>query len=196
MDLDDSLPTFYAPNRAEWRTWLANHYNTASSVWLIMYYKKSGIASVYYEEAVQEALCFGWIDSKGKKRDGKSSYLYFAPRQPKSKWSKPNKERVESLIKAGLMTPAGQVLIDLAKKTGTWEALDAVDNLEIPADLQELFTSNKTAYQNFQQFPSSSKRMILEWIQNARRPETRQKRVEETVKLAQQNKRANHWQTK
>lgn len=194
MELDNSLPTFYAPTRADWRTWLANNYNKASSVWLIMYYKKSRIASIYYEEAVQEALCFGWIDSKGKKRDSESSYLYFAPRQPKSNWSKPNKERVETLIKAGLMTPAGQELIDLAKRTGTWDALNQVDNLEIPDDLQQLFTSNATAFQNFQKFPASSKRMILEWIQNARKPETRRKRVEETVNLAQQNKRANQWQ--
>ncbi len=192
MELKDNIPTFHAKTRAEWREWLALHHQTNASVWLIIYHKKSNIESIYYEAAVEEALCFGWIDSKGLKRDAESSYLYFAPRNPKSYWSKPNRERVESLMAEGLMTSAGIEMIKLAKRTGTWEALLDVENGVIPEDLQNALEANETAFQNFQKFPPSSKKMILQWIMSAKKSETRQKRIEETVNLAGENKRAHH----
>ena len=193
MELKNNIKTFHAKTRKEWRAWLKKNHQSEKSVWLIIYHKQNKTPSVYYEEAVEEALCFGWIDSKGNKRDSGSFYLYFAQRKPKSNWSKPNKERVERMIEAGLMTETGQQMIDLAKKTGTWSALDDVQNAVIPADLKALFTKNKTASKNFAAFPPSSKRGILEWILNAKRPETRDKRIKQTVELAAKNIKANHY---
>jgi uncharacterized protein YdeI (YjbR/CyaY-like superfamily) len=119
--------------------------------------------------------------------------LFFAKRKPNSNWSKANRERAEKMTRLGLMTDAGKEMIDIAKRTGTWTALRDVQNSVIPIDLQELFDKNKKAYDNFQAFPSSSKRIILEWIFNAKRPETRRKRIEETVTLAERNIKANHY---
>lgn len=182
-----------APTRKVWRTWLAKNHEKETSVWLIIFHKKSRQASIYYDEAVEESLCFGWVDSVSNSRDEESSYLYFAKRKPKSNWSKANKDRVEKLTALGLIMPAGQAMIDLAKKTGTWTALEMVDKLTIPPDMQKLFDKNKTAEKNFLAFPASTRRGILEWILNAKRPETRQKRIEETVTLAAQNIRANQY---
>jgi uncharacterized protein YdeI (YjbR/CyaY-like superfamily) len=185
-----------APTRKIWRNWMAKNHEKETSVWLIIFHKKSRQASVYYDEAVEEALCFGWVDSVSNSRNEESSYLYFAKRKPKSNWSKANKDRVEKLTKLGLIMPAGQAMIDLAKKMDTWTALEVVDQLTIPPDMQKLFDKNKTAEKNFLAFPASTRRGILEWILNAKRPETRQKRVEETVTLAVQNIRANQYTKK
>lgn len=196
MELKDEKNTVYAKTRKEWRKWLEKNHGKEKSVWLIIYHKKSETPSVYYDEAVEEALCFGWVDSKANKRDDESSFLYFAQRKPKSNWSKANRERVEKLVKQGLMTPAGQAMIDLAKKSGTWTALVDVQNSVIPPDLQKLFDRNKTACKNFQAFAPSSKRIILEWILNAKKPETRLQRIKQTVELAAKNMKANHYQSK
>lgn len=190
-ELKDGIQTCYAKTRMEWRAWLQKNHQTAKSVWLIMYKKDSGTPSVYYPEAVNEALCFGWIDSKANKRDADSYYQYFAKRNPKSNWSKVNKNKVDQLLAAGLMTPAGMEMIELAKRTGTWNALDDVDNLTIPEDLQQAFDQNELALTNWNAFSRSSRRGILEWILNAKRAESRSKRIEETVRLAGENKKAN-----
>lgn len=193
MKLKDGIKTHYAKTRKEWRKWLDKNQAAEKSVWLIIYHKESKTPSVYYDEAVEEALCFGWIDSKANKRDTESFFLFFAQRKPKSNWSKANRDRVEKLIEQGQMTKTGQAMIDLAKEKGTWTALEEVQNSVIPDDLQKLFNKKKTAYKHFKAFPPSSKRIILEWILNAKRPETRQKRIEETVELAGKNIRANHY---
>ncbi|MXV52643.1 hypothetical protein GS399_16840 [Pedobacter sp. HMF7647] len=185
-----------AASRADWRKWLDEHCRSESFVWLVIYKKESGVPSVYYPEAVEEALCYGWIDSKANKRDDQSFYLSFAKRKPASKWSKVNKERVEQLIKKGLMTDAGMEMIKLAKQTGTWTALEEVDNLALPADLAKLLSLNKTANANWDAFSASSKKAILQWILNAKQAATRQKRIEETVRLAEQNVKANEWKPK
>lgn len=189
----DGVPAFYAQDRQAWRTWLEENHASAKSVWLIIYRKQSGTPSVYYEQAVEEALCFGWIDSKANKRDEESFFQFFARRNPKSNWSKVNKERVERLLAEGLMRPAGLQMIELAKQNGTWNALDEVENLILPEDLQAALQNNQVANEKFEAFPRSVKRGILEWILNAKRPETRRKRIEETVTLAAQNKRANQY---
>ena len=187
------VPEFYASTRAAWRKWLqANHVKQAS-VWLIIYKKESSTPSVYYDEAVEEALCFGWIDSKPNKRDAESFFLFFARRKPQSKWSALNKKRVEKLLAAGLMQPAGQAMIDMAKANGNWTALDAVEALELPPDMKKVFAKNKAALKNWEAFPKSAKRGILEWIGNAKTDATRTKRITETVTLAAQNIRANQW---
>lgn len=121
METKDGKQTFYATGRKQWRKWLEKNSGIVERVLLILYHKKSSTKSVSYEEAVEEALCFGWIDSKANKRDGESYYQTFTPRSPKSKWSRSNRERVEKLIKEGLMTEQGQKLIDIAKSTGKWD---------------------------------------------------------------------------
>ena len=189
METKNGIPAFYAKTRAEWRTWLQKNSQMESSVWLIIYHKKSKTPSVYYPESIEEALCFGWIDSKALKRDVESSYLCFTRRKPNSKWSQVNKERVAKLTASGLMTPTGQALIDQAKKTGTWDALVDAQNAVIPNDLHHQFATNETAFKNFQAFPPSAKRQILEWILSAKRPETRQQRIAKTVERATNNLR-------
>lgn len=193
MELHNGIQTFYAENAKTWRNWLQKNHAAAVSIWLIIYKKESGVPSIYYAEAVEEALCFGWIDSKPNKRDSKSYYQFFAKRNPKSNWSKVNKAKVEKLIKEKRMTKAGMAAIELAKQNGTWTALDEVDNSIIPDDLQKALMKNKIASTNFDAFPKSSKKIILEWILNAKKEETRKKRIEETVSLAAKNIKANHY---
>jgi uncharacterized protein YdeI (YjbR/CyaY-like superfamily) len=192
VELKEGIRTFHAKSRTEWRKWLEKNHQSEKSVWLIIYKKASNIPSVYYSEAVDEALCFGWIDSVPKKRDTESYYQFFAKRNPKSNWSKVNKEKVEKLIAQNLMMPAGFELIAIAKQIGTWTALDTVENIEVPNDLQAALDGNKIAAENWDKFSRSSKRGILEWILNAKKPETRQRRIDETVRLAAENIKANH----
>ena len=182
-----------AKSRKEWRKWLEKNHQTESSVWLIIFHKRSEVKSVYYDEAVKEAICFGWIDSIANKRDSESKYQLFSRRKPGSKWSRLNRQRSAKMISQGMMTPAGQALIDRAMKEGTWEALEQVQSAVIPDDLRKLFNKNKTALKNFQAFPPSSKRIILEWILNARQPQTRERRIAQTVELAAKNIKANHY---
>jgi len=179
--------------RAEWRAWLAENHTRTTGVWLVIYKKATGRPRVDYDEAVEEALCFGWIDSKGNKLDDERSLLWFAPRKAKTGWSKPNKERIERMLATGQMMPAGLAKIEAAKQDGSWSALDAVEALEIPADLEIALAANPIAAQHFAAFPRSAKRGILEWISNAKTAETRAKRVAETARLAADNIRANQW---
>ena len=185
---------FYAQTRAEWRAWLLEHHNNSSGVWLVFNKKTSGLPYLSYDEQVEEALCFGWVDSKPGKFDDQRSMLYFAPRKAKSGWSKPNKERIARLIEQGLMTPAGLAKIKAAKQDGSWEKLDGVEALEIPDDLAQALSGFPNATANFEAFPRSVKRGILEWIVQTKKPQTRAKRLEETARLAEENIRANQWQ--
>ncbi len=189
----DGVPVFYARDTAAWRAWLEKNHATFKSIWLIIYRKESATPSVYYDEAVDEALCFGWIDSKPNKRDAESYYQFFSRRNPKSNWSRVNKAKVERLIREGRMAPAGLKMVDHAKSSGTWTALDEVENLVIPPDLEQAFAANPIARQHYDDFPRTVKRGILEWIFNARRPATRRKRIDETVRLAAENIRANQY---
>lgn len=188
--------TFYAKDRALWRAWLKENHETAQNVWLIIYKKQSSTPSVYYEEAVDEALCFGWIDSAIKKNDDASYLQFFAKRNPKSNWSKVNKAKVAKLIAEGLMTEAGQKMITIAEETGTWTALDEVESLTLPTDLASALEFNHTAKDYFESFPRSVKRGILEWLFNAKQDSTRQKRIHEIVTLAEKNERANQYKEK
>jgi uncharacterized protein YdeI (YjbR/CyaY-like superfamily) len=193
---EDGIATLHAASQQAWREWLETHHETEKSVWLIIYKKETGTPSVYYPEAVDEALCFGWIDSKPNKRDEKSYFQFFSKRNPKSKWSGVNKRKVARLLREGRMAPAGLKMIELAKQTGTWAALDEVESLLIPNDMDALLKRNPEAAINFSKFPPSTRRGILEWISNAKKAETRQKRIEETVSLAAQNIRANQYKPK
>lgn len=183
----------HALSRAEWRAWLEANHTRSEGVWLITYKKAAGKPRVEYAEAVEEALCFGWVDSKPGKLDAERTMLYFAPRKARSGWSKPNKDRVARLTEAGLMAPAGLAKVEAAQQDGSWAALDAVEALEVPADLIAALAQYEAAAEHFEAFPRSVKRGILEWISTAKKPETRAKRVEETARLAAENKRANQW---
>ncbi len=185
--------TARAEDQNHCRSWLKNHHITKEYIWLILFHKDSRIPSVTYKQAVEEALCFGWIDSKPNKRDDKSYYCYFTKRNPKSNWSKINKDLVEKLISEGKMEKAGLSTVKIAKENGTWNALNDVENLIEPDDLKHEFKKHDSAYDNWANFPKSVKRGILEWIQNAKKPETRSKRISETVELASKNKRANQY---
>ena len=180
-------------SRAEWRKWLEKNHTRTEGIWLVSYKKATGKPRFDFDEAVEEALCFGWIDSKGGKVDDERSMVWFTPRKKGTGWSKINKERVEKLIKAGLMSAAGLAKVEASKKDGSWNALDAVEALEIPSDMEKAFSKNKTARGYFEAFPRSVKRAILEWISSAKKPETRAQRIAETVTKAEQNIRANQW---
>lgn len=175
-------------SRAAWRRWLRSNHESASGVWLQFYKKNAARASVTYVEAVEEALCFGWIDSLVKSLDEQSYIQLFTPRKQKSAWSRSNKERVERLIAAGLMTPAGLEKIELARRNGSWESLDSVEALEIPDDLRRALARNRKARENFEKLSPSRKKQFLYRVSGARRPETRRKRIREVIVAATANR--------
>lgn len=187
MAIDD-LETFQAQNRQQWREWLEKNHDTSRGIWLIYYKVKSGTVSIRYSEAVKEALCFGWIDSKVRSLDTESYMQIFTPRKPKSVWSKLNKQYIEELIEQGLMTEAGFKKIETAKQDGSWTMLDASEALILPADLQQALAANETANKYFAAFSNTNKKNILFWITSAKRVETRLKRIEQTINSAAQNK--------
>jgi uncharacterized protein YdeI (YjbR/CyaY-like superfamily) len=187
---------FYAPHRDNWRQWLAANHQRLDKVWLVQHRKTNPEPCVGYEDAVQEALCFGWIDSKPQKKDEHSYLLFFSKRKPKSGWSASNKKRVETLMRAGLLMPAGLEAINLAKKNGSWSVIDEAEAFVMPADLRAALDANPSAAAFFDAFPPSARRGIYTWISLAKTEATRQKRIEETVQLASKNLRANQWQPK
>ena len=178
-------------SRAEWRAWLQKNHTQKESIWLAI--AKRGYPGVSVAEAVEEALCFGWIDGRANKLDEKRFKILLSPRKSKSTWSKINKVRVSSLIKAGLMQPSGMTMIKLAKKNGAWSTLNDIDQVKYPDDLIRALAKNKKAKANFDSFPPSTKKQILFWIQSARAPETRNKRITETITKAAKNIRANQY---
>jgi uncharacterized protein YdeI (YjbR/CyaY-like superfamily) len=191
--VEKNQPSFYAKDTSTWRKWLQRNHAKEKSVWLIIYHKASATPSVVLADAVEEALCFGWIDSKPNKRDHESYYLFFAPRKQGSVWSKINKQRIEKLMQEGRMDASGLAKIEQAKRDGSWTKLDAIEELVMPAALDKAFKSNKTARKNFDQFPPGVRKGIYQWIESAKTEATLQKRVTETVTLAAQNIRANQW---
>ncbi len=178
---------------AEWRAWLKANHTKAKSIWLITYKKDASRPRFPYDEAVSEALCWGWIDSLPRKLDAERTMLRFSPRSSKTGWSALNKQRIKRMIASKRMQPAGLAKIAAAKADGSWAKLDRVEALEMPADLTKAFRGHQGAAANFEKFPKSVKRGILEWIASAKKPETRTKRILETATLAAQGKRANQW---
>jgi uncharacterized protein YdeI (YjbR/CyaY-like superfamily) len=186
------VSTFAASTTAQWRDWLARNCQSEKEVWLVIHHKDSGTPSVRYHEAIEHALCYGWIDSHARTHDADSSRLRFTPRKPRGTWSRVNRQRAAKMIALGLMTEHGQALIELAKANGTWQVVPDEASVAVPDDLRELLDRNDAARRHFQSFPPSSKRLILEWIATAKRPETRRRRIDRTVELAAVNIRANH----
>jgi uncharacterized protein YdeI (YjbR/CyaY-like superfamily) len=178
---------------ADWRAWLAENHTRGTGVWLVTWRAESTGPKISYEESVEQALCFGWVDSKGRVLDAERTMLWFAPRKAHSGWSRSNKQRVERLLAAGLMAPAGLALVETAKADGSWSLLDTVEDLVVPDDLAAAFDAAPPAREHWEAFPRSVKRSILEWIVQARRLETRARRVAETAEKAARNERANQW---
>jgi uncharacterized protein YdeI (YjbR/CyaY-like superfamily) len=191
MGAFDEAPQVQPPDRVGWRRWLESNHATARGAWLVMWRPSSGRSSLDYEAAVEEALCFGWVDSRGGAVDEQRTKLYFAPRKPRSGWARPNKERVERLIASGLMAPAGLAAVERARANGSWTLLDSVERLEVPDDLRAALEGRPPARGHWGAFPRSARRAILEWIALARTDETRTRRVEATAAAAQRNERAN-----
>lgn len=184
--------TYCPKSQTEWRQWLEKNYQSKQSVWLIYYTKKSNIPSLSWSEAVDEALCFGWIDSTRKTIDEFSFMQFFSKRKPKSNWSKINKEKVANLIEQGLMTEAGLVSIETAKQNGYWTILDEVEELLIPKDLEIAFEKYKGSKDYFLSLSKSTRKIILSWIVLTKQQETRQNRIDEVVESAEQNLKPKH----
>lgn len=182
-------PLVHAETRAAWRAWLEAHHATESGVWLVSWRKGHG-ERVEYEDAVEEALCFGWIDSQGGNLDDARSRQYFAPRKPASGWAATNKARIERLIADGRMAPAGLAAIERAKANGSWTLLDDVEQGIVPDDLAAALADQPPAAMWFEAFSKSAKRAMLEWVAQAKRPETRAKRVGAIADRAAVNERA------
>jgi uncharacterized protein YdeI (YjbR/CyaY-like superfamily) len=184
-------PQVYIPSRKALRDWLQQHHASHGSIWLV-YDKatKSAPCKLTYDDIVEEALCFGWIDSVAGRVSDTQSKLYLSPRKRRSVWSALFKKRIASLQARGLMTPAGQAKIDGAITDGTWTTLDSAEALEVPADLASAFASNEQAKANFDAFPPGARKLALTWIVTAKRAETRAARIAETVTLAARNIRA------
>ena len=180
---------FHPESRAEWRAWLAGHHDRRDEVWLVLWRQWSGRTGLTYEEAVQEALCFGWIDGKSAGVDDERTMLRFSPRKRGSGWARSNKLRVERLLAEGLMTEAGLALIEEAKRDGSWTRLDAVEDLVVPDDLAAALAGHPGARENWDGFPRSVRRAALLGIVEAKRPETRAKRVAETARLTARGER-------
>lgn len=158
--------------------------------------KGSSLPSVNYEESVEEALCFGWIDSKPQKKDENCYLLFFSRRKPRSVWSAINKKRINKLTEAGLMKPAGIAAVETAKANGSWTSIDNVEAMIMPEELEYVLNTNPTAKLFFDAFPASAKKGIYQWIASAKTETTRTKRINETVELAEKNIRANQWKKK
>jgi uncharacterized protein YdeI (YjbR/CyaY-like superfamily) len=183
---------FYPKSQTEWRKWLQENHFSKQAVWLVYYNKKSEIESITWSEAVDVALCFGWIDSKRISIDKDTSHQFFSKRKIKSTWSKINKEKVQQLIEKGIMSGAGYKSIETAKQNGSWTILDDVEELKIPKDLAKEFKIKKGSQDFFLGLSKSIKKAILQWLVLAKRPETRQKRITEIVELAGQNLKPKH----
>ena len=177
-------------DRAGWREWLIANHATTKGVYLVSWRRGSGRTSVSYEDAVEEALCVGWIDATGRTLDAERSIQWFAPRRSRSGWARSNKQRMARLTAAGLMLPAGLAAIEEAKRNGTWTLLDDVENLVVPDDLAAALKERPPARERWDAFPPSARRAMLQWVVEARRPETRVGRVTQVAEKAERNERA------
>jgi uncharacterized protein YdeI (YjbR/CyaY-like superfamily) len=181
------------PGRDAWRAWLASNHDTSPGIWLVIPRKGSTVPLPTYEEAVQEALAYGWIDSTGNRLDEQRTLLRFSPRKPGSVWASSNRARVERLIAEGRMTESGLAKIEAAKRDGSWALLEAVDALVVDDDLAAALDANPDARRNFDAFSDSVKKQVLYRVYSAKRPETRVRRIEEAVRLAGENNWAMNW---
>ena len=182
--------TLHVTNVEDWRQWLEKNHDKENEVWLIFYKKHTGKPGVPYDDAVEEALCFGWIDSIIKRIDDEKFSRKFTPRKPDSKWSELNKKRVKKMIQQGRMTKAGQALIDAAKESGKSEqVISHPQDFPIPPGVIKAISANKKAWENFNNLAPSYKKQYIGWITTAKKEETRQRRLKEAVQLLAQGKK-------
>ena len=179
--------TYCPKSRADWRKWLEKNHESEQSIWLVHFKSSTKVASLTWSEAVDEALCFGWIDSTRRPIDKERYMQYFSKRKPNSMWSKINKEKVVQLIQNNQMTKAGLASIATAKQNGSWTFLDEIEALVIPEDLATALANHKGAMDYFDGLSKSAKKILLHWVISAKRPETRQKRVIEIAENASEN---------
>ena len=185
--MTDELDHIYFKNDTEWRDWLHKNHKNSKGIYLILYKLDHEMESMRWEEAVRVALCYGWIDSTVKSLGDGKRRQYFCPRKPKSVWSKVNKDHIIDLTSKGLMHDSGLEVINAAKEDGSWTALDDVENGVIPEDLQKAFKRNNKALKNFDSFTKGQRKSYLYWLNQAKREETRQKRIKEIIQLCKQN---------
>lgn len=179
--MENDIESFYPNSRQQWRKWLQKNHNKKHSVWVIHYKKESNIPTVTWSDAVDEALCFGWIDSQKKSIDNKKFMQRFSRRKPNSTWSKVNKQKIQRLIKEGHMTKAGFEIIETAKQNGSWSILDKVEELTIPKDLESAFKKSPHSKSYFLSLSRSKRRLLLLGLILAKRQETRVKRIREII---------------
>lgn len=189
MTIRDDAPSIQFDDRASWRSWLEANHATARGVHVISWRPRTGKLRLEYDDAIEEALCFGWVDSSGGVIDEERAQLYFAPRRPRSVWAASNKARVERLRGAGLMTPAGEAVIERAIADGSWTVLDTAERLEVPEDLAVALADRPDAAANFAAFPPGARKMALAWVATAKRPDTRERRITEVADGASRNER-------
>jgi len=178
------IPTFYPQNIQEWRQWLEQNHQQMDAVWLVMVKKRANKPTITWSDAVDEALCFGWIDSIKKTLDEERSIQFFSKRKPKSTWSKINKQKILNLNEQGKMMPAGLEVIKIAQQNGSWTILDEVEALVIPADLEHAFSQYEGSREYFLNLSKSAKKLMLSWIVLARTPVTRQSRIDKIAEHA------------
>ncbi len=188
--IEKEVETFYPATRQEWRKWLQKNHAIKQSIWVVMYKKDSSIPTITWSDAVDEAICFGWIDSTKRPVDHEKSIQYFCRRKPTSMWSKINKDKVERLTKDGLMAQAGIDSVEIAKQNGSWNILDDVEALVVPTDLEKAFKKHKGLEAYYMDLSRSAKKMALHRLMMAKLPETREKRIKEMVVLATQQKQS------
>lgn len=178
------------PHREAWRAWLAKHHATHAEVWVIHYKKGSPREGLRYAEGVEEALCFGWIDSKMTSLDADRMAQRYSPRKPDSVWARSNIERVERLTAQGKMTPAGLAMVEEAQRRGTWQAaVTESDRLPLPDDLEQALRAEPAAWRAFSAFARSYWNQYIYWVQAAKRTPTRTKRIAEVVERAKAGKK-------
>lgn len=189
----DERPRVHAETVEQWRAWLADNHAVSRGVNLVTWKKHTGKPQVSYDDAVTEAIAVGWVDSKPGTLDADRAMLWFSPRKATSGWSAPNKRRVERLEREGRLTEAGHAVIEAAKACGAWTLLDEVEQGVVPDDLAAALDERPGARAAWESFPPSARRGILEWIVQARRPQTRARRVSEAADKAALGERANQW---
>jgi uncharacterized protein YdeI (YjbR/CyaY-like superfamily) len=190
MVFPDDAPRAHFEYVTEWREWLEQHHHSESGMFVISWRASTGRPAIGYPEMVEEALCFGWVDSRQVRLDDERTMLWFTPRRPGAGWSPSNRERVERLTSTGRMHSSGRDVVATAQRDGSWTKLDSINNLELPPDLTGELARHAGAWDAFNGFPRSVRRGILEWISSAKTPTTRARRIEETAVKAALGERA------
>jgi uncharacterized protein YdeI (YjbR/CyaY-like superfamily) len=191
MAAKDDAPQLPVEHAAQWHAWLAAHHAGASGVWVVTYRTGSGRPAPTYEELVEEALCFGWIDSTAGRVDEQRTRLYFSPRRRGGSWAATNKARIERLTASGRMQPAGLAAVERAKADGSWTSLDRAESGTLPPELVRALADHPGSAAHFDAFPPGVRKQLISWVDVAKREETRVRRATEVARQAQLNVRAN-----